>query len=421
MLQQLTARLPWLSLSIMAMRSATLVVKFALSLFIAHRLGMADLGAYGLVVATSVLLPVALALGIMQYLTRPLVTQPLTQVVKLIRNSWELFLLFYAILLPFTVLAGWWFGQLELALLTLAIALFEHANTDSVNTLTNRQRPLAANISFFIRGALWVIILVPLGYLFPALHSLHAILYGWLCASIFSLIIFFILTKKWPWHLLFRQIPNHTWYRQTLGKSWTFYISEIGNTTGPLLDRYIITLFLGLEATGVYVLFWSVTNALMNLVITGSMQIRRPQLIQAAHQKKHAQYLKIFKQVSLQSLGLAVILSITAAAAFPWVAQALNRPEVLHALPVLFIMLAGSCLRIAGDLVAHTLYAYQKDKSFTFINFLALPISLAANLALVPFYGLYGAAMAAIFTQFIQLGLRWWRLQPILDIMRKSS
>lgn len=420
MLTKLIQRLPWLPLSIMGLRSVTLVVKFALALFIAQRLGVAELGIYGLVIATSIVLPGILALGLMQYQTRQFVTEPLPEVVNLIRNCWGLFILFYLILTPLALAAGWWLGQLEIAIITLLFTISEHANTDAVNTLTNRRRPLAANISFFIRGALWALILVPAGFVFPQFHTLHAILYAMLGASLLSLVIFFYLTRTWPWHKLLQKIPSIKWYRQTIAKSWHFYLSEIGNATGPMLDRYVITLFLGLEATGIYVLFWSINNAVINLVVSGSMQTRRPQLITAAHKNQHQEYFTLLKRVASQSLAITALLGFIAALVFPWIAQFLNRPEVIAQLPVLYFMLFAALLRIGGDLVAHTLYAYQKDKSFTFINFFGLPVSLLANLLFVPLLGLYGAVLAHYLTLISQFILRWWRVQPLLQLMYKK-
>jgi hypothetical protein len=62
---------------IMAMRGATQVAKFALTLFIARFIDLETLGLYGLVVGLTVVLPVIAGLGLVNCLGRHAVTQPL--------------------------------------------------------------------------------------------------------------------------------------------------------------------------------------------------------------------------------------------------------------------------------------------------------------------------------------------------------
>ena len=85
--------------AIAAMRLTTMAVKFVLTIYIARRMGLADLGLYGLVSSVVIVGPVVAAMGLMGLLARELVTRTLDELTQLLVHYWRVVGAIYAVVL----------------------------------------------------------------------------------------------------------------------------------------------------------------------------------------------------------------------------------------------------------------------------------------------------------------------------------
>ena len=60
-----------------------------------------------------------------------------------------------------------------------------------------------------------------------------------------------------------------------------FCVSDLSFVASQYLDRYLVTLFLGIKAAGIYFLFWTVANAASTFLTLVVQQQQRPLLIHA--------------------------------------------------------------------------------------------------------------------------------------------
>lgn len=68
---------------------------------------------------------------------------------------------------------------------------------------------------------------------------------------------------------------------QAIRKSFLMLVSDLGFIASQYIDRYLITLFLGLRVAGIYFLFWTVGSSATTFLALVLQQKQRPLLISA--------------------------------------------------------------------------------------------------------------------------------------------
>jgi O-antigen/teichoic acid export membrane protein len=384
-----------LTVLIMGMRGATQVAKFALTLFIARFIDLETLGLYGLVVGLTVVLPVIAGLGLINCLGRHAVTQPLEEVVGTLVRYLRLQGGVYAVLLLLALAAGSvWLSPL-LAALVVAAVLLEHVNNDLFSLLNHLRQPRLANALMFVRSAGWIFLYMALAFAVPALRTLPVLLGFWIAGSLLALAGFALATRHWPWSRAARQGGTSGWLRAGFAESRLLYVNDVAATGAQFLDRYIVGLFMGLELTGVYFLFWSVGNAVSNLVGTGMIQVVEPHLI-AAHKRQDGSFRRLFNRSLAEIVAVAAVLALLGGAAVTVALPYLQRPLLADWLPALWLILAGTLLRTVYEVQGMNLYSRYRDRQILASGLLICALSLTANLVLVPRFALYGAVAVMI-------------------------
>jgi O-antigen/teichoic acid export membrane protein len=380
-------------LAISAMRGATLLCKFALTLFLAHFVGLEGLGTYGLIAGLAAVVPTLASLGLIGGLCRNAVTQNLAEVTEALRKYWLLQAVIYvtAVLAAFasaTVVEGWPF-----VLAVVLILAFEQINDDLFTLLNNLRYPVLANILMFARTAGWMSAFMVLAALYPPLRNIGDLLIFWMAGALATVIGFGYAIRDWPWTSSRSANQKPTSLRHLFNQSRVLYVNNIANIAGQYLDRYLIGAFLGLELTGVYVLFWSIGNALSNLISTSIIQPVWPNLI-SAHSEGDPVFWQLFKSTLFHTLTGALIVAIAAGAAVEMMVSYLGRPLAVQWSPALWIILLGFVLRMAYEVQGAVFYSRHEDKLTLVSGLFVFAVAAALNVCLLPFLSLYGSALA---------------------------
>lgn len=382
------------------MRGLSLVGKFILTLFIAHYMQLEVLGVYGLIVGICTVLPVVVGFGIINNFARTAVTQELHQVTNSLASYSLGFLFVYALGAVIAGTVGLYFGSLDMILLVLLIAALEHANNDIFVLLNNLKKPFLANISFFIRSGLWIYLYILAAFVFPQLRAIDVLLYAWATGGIAAVAYFFFVSRSWPWNLRISILQSLKWLKSEIGKSRILYLNDISNTLSQYIDRYMITLFLGLELTGLYVLFWSISNALANLVRTGTISIYRPRLISSFVENGRL-YRQIYSSCMKQALGISVILAMAAYGGLYMILPYLKEPLAEFYFGVYFLVLASFVVRMLYEVLGIVFYSQHQDIKTFVTGLFLLGASIIFPAILIPVWGLTGAAWAALLTVIV--------------------
>ncbi len=409
-------------LFIFGLRSMTLLAKFALTLFITRFLGLEAMGLYGLILGAAALAPFVFGFGLYSLLNRHIVDMPLHQAMPSIMARFTLTSVIYAVLLPTTLAANQAMGSplpMTVALLAAVIVFFEHLGIDAHGVLTSRHRPNLATVLFFVRSGLWMFIYMALALFIEPLRHFEMMLYFWLGGSGLTLLVLVaLLIAKGRYRMI---SFDFGWIKESVPKGRYMYLFEVGNIGGQFIDRFFITFLLGLEAAGIYVFFWSLSNAAYNLVYFSVVQPNNPHVIGAAKKGDQGAFRKaVFTQQKAGMIwGGLCCLAVLAAA--PVLIDILDKPAIADHFWIIALLLPAALIRLGADTLQNAIYAKGKDKVMGLICLVSLLSSAVFLCILTPLWGLLGASIAALATNLTLLGMRVLNALPLLHLEESKT
>jgi O-antigen/teichoic acid export membrane protein len=395
--------------TLFALRGGTVAAKFLLTLYTTRYLGLADLGIYGLLIGATTIVPAIVGLGLTDWITRKIVNAPVAEAVPLIATrlgaSAGVHLIVQPIILGLNVALGSPIPPMLAVLGGLILAL-DHLANEASDMLVARARVYSSALLNFLRAGLWPALVIAVGLAFPATRTLQFLLLGWVVALVVVWAVLAALALaggRWR-HLRFR------WRLLRLGvaEGFSFYVKDVSNAVGSFVDRFVISIFLGLELTGVYTLFWSVANVVHSLTVFGVVQPDIARLVMAGQGGDARTFRALERRLQIETAGWAVVLSFCASAVLPFLLPFLARPLLQASLPIFWIVMAATLLRIGADGYGFVLFALQRDRVIATLAIGAALASALLNLALTPWAGLYGAAAAFVVTSGGLFALRYY-------------
>lgn len=402
------------SLLIMKLRGMTLAVKFIMNLFIARFMGFEELGLYGLVTVACIMVSPFLGLGLMTIASRKAVTQDPEEITVSLYCYSRFIVLVYAAILTGSIAVGLVLDKPYLTVLIVMVMFLEHVNTDIYGILLNVSRPFLANILHFIRSGAWMLVFMGLAFFVPALRTTEAILIGWVIGSAFALIGFIWAVRNWPWKSAHPRMALGAWVVQTFRESRMIYASGLVETSATYLNHFLVTFFLGLEMTGVYVYFVQIPSALSNLLNSGIIQIARPRLVRA-YKNHDPAFLSIYKGCLKHTALIALAAAIFAIPALYFITvYVVDKPLALQWFPVFCAIMTTFVLAMSVQANNLVFYSQHQDILTMKVNTIGLLGGLVLNLLLLPFFALWGAAASSILLNILLLVLQWSYLKPLI-------
>jgi O-antigen/teichoic acid export membrane protein len=209
------------------------------------------------------------------------------------------------------------------------------------------------------------------------------------------------------------------WLIAGIRQSVPLYIKDLAGALNLYLDRFLISALIGLEATGIYTLYWSVANVVHNLSVASLVQPRLPELVDTARRgPEHFRALE--KKLQREVAAWTVLLMLAAALVMPLILPWLERPQLGLHLPLFWIVLVATALRIGADAYGFALLALHRDMAIAVISVGGVIASAALNLALIPAFGVIGAGYAFVLTALGLFVTRFWltRMWPEMLSLR---
>ena len=384
--------------------------RFALAIFIAHYMDLSSLGLYGLATGAIAIVPVVVNIGMNHVLIRDAATASAAELTNSLRHYWSFVTVLYAILLSLAVAHTILFESSALSILIVAVMWFEHIGYDIFSLLSNLKRHMSANVNAFLRGAAWILVYAPLAIWEPSLRTLPHLFGSWLIGGILSFVLFVCMSWSWPWRASFSLPFKLSMITATIRKSYMFCASDLSFVASQYLDRYLVTLFLGIKAAGIYFLFWTVANSASTFLTMVVQQQQRPLLIHAYRDgglSAHGQLAWGFMQTTASA---TVALSVAVGFAFQILLPWLGQPALAEHLPAFWLIVAGMASRSLADFGAMSLFTAHRDRLTTLTNVVSVAVLAVAQVLLLPLAGLYGAGIAILIT-FVGIMLwRYWLL-----------
>ena len=396
-------------LTLFSLRGANTFAKFLLTLYTARYLGLADLGIYGLLTAAATVGPALFGLGTIDWAMRQIVPLRTREALPLMATRLALPVMLHAVVQPLAWLVNAALGTpipWHLVWLTGLILVLDNVASDAQDLLVARGRALNASTLAFLRGGLWPLLVVALGWFVPETRTLAFVLYGWLgglALMLATLAVAVLLKGRWR-VLRF----DWRWLKSGIRASVPFYIKDISAAGSLYLDRVLVSIFLGLELTGVYTLFWSVTNFVHNLAAYGVVQAQLYKLVEAGASNDAGEFHAVERKLQMETLAWTLVLAIAASAAMPLLLQIVDRPLLQQNFSIYWLVLVASFARIGADAYGFVLLALRQDVAIAVVSVTGAIVSALLNLALVPTLGLTGAGLAYLGANVELLIVRYW-------------
>jgi O-antigen/teichoic acid export membrane protein len=399
------------SLLIMALRGLSAIAKLILALFITKFIGLKGLGVYGLIVGITSLGPVVLGLGLMNSLSRAAVTQTESQTRVTLRYYRNTLIVIHSLVFLVAAAFGESVGALQLWLTIFAVNFAEHANGDLFGLLINIRKPILANILFFVRAGAWIYAYVALAYFSSAFRNIEWVLLAWVLGGVAAFVLFAGATRLWSWGIRRTEAQQeelrHTkWLAKELHASRLLYLNDVANSITQYGDRYLVTVFAGLETAGIYVFYLSIGNVLSNLVRNSVVAFMRPHMI-ASFRNNTGQFLPIFRRFTLDTFVSSGVLAALAFGATSFGLPYFHEPRLSAGLPVFGLILAAFIGRMIYEAQGGAFYSQHRDDLTLVTGILVLVATLLLNLCLVPILGAMGAGWAGMIAVLIGCLARW--------------
>tara|TARA_R110001592_G_scaffold79054_4_gene236774 strand:+ start:610 stop:1965 length:1356 start_codon:yes stop_codon:yes gene_type:complete len=409
------------SLFIMMIRASSLVMKFVLTLFIARYLGFEALGMYGLIAAACVIAPSTVGFSFMYTISRKAVMLTQKEIMRELGYYFKLTILIYLVLCVATGIAGSIQGQLIFFLSVLALVFLEHLSTDIYTLLLNLSKPLAANVLHFIRSSVWMVVFMALAFFVPSLRTMETLIVLWAIGSITSLLCFIWVIRHWERAEDTAPVSLVSWFTNEFRESRTAYFTSFLRSIAQYLNHFLITIFLGIELTGIFVFYMQITSAMSNLLQTGIIQIAKPRLIR--HHKSHnmAEYWNTYKQCLKHTVFTSLLMCCVAVPGiYVLTHHLIDKPLAIEWLSIFWWLLALFVVSNVSEVNKLLFYSQHRDDLLLRLFVMTFPVALVVNTILIYTLGLWGVIWSTLLLNIVGFMLQLKYARKMNNELEKS-
>jgi O-antigen/teichoic acid export membrane protein len=294
----------------------------------------------------------------------------------------------------------------DLTIVLYSIFVLEVIASDLQSSVTTLGFEFLANTFLFIRSALWVFVYITACTLDSDFRSLDALLVFWLGGLITSFVVIGIGLNSLPWNRLFTEKIDSTRLVNAAKNAGLIYTGDVANIILQYSDRFFVSWFFGLEMTGIFVFFWSLTNSINSLLSSLILQTSLKRLVVVKKDSGMAGWAVQFSNEFRRAIQGSAVLSLLVMVMTFAVIQFLKRQELMEYFPLLFALVAYACLRLVTDVAGYGLYSLGKDRPYAVTFLIGALISPFLSILFIPRFGVYGAGLSMVLSTAIILLLR---------------
>jgi len=316
----------------------------------------------------------------------------------------------------------WQTGEItQTQVLILILLWLETLALDIYMPMIGLELALFANVLVFVRSALWIPIVVGIGFAVPALKTLDMIFIGWILSHLLAIGMLFVYLRRWPMKAGLREEKKLSVLVNRARRAWYIYFSDLGIVGLGYADRFILNALLGLVATGIYSFYFSITNALQTLISTAVVQLALPRMVRAFRGGDPAEWQAELRRQMIKTLTFAAVFSvgIFLATELIFYFAPPGRFPVFRVL--LAIMLLAATIRSGSDLLNVSITSMGRDRMYAVNNVAGVIVAIAFGTGFMYFFGLIGAGLSAAATASTLFIVRLVYLRHVLSKMKQSD
>jgi O-antigen/teichoic acid export membrane protein len=405
----------------MGVRGTTILVKFALSVYLARVVGLDVLGAFGLIVALTLALPMLVRSGLFNTFMRDFVDADPTLMVKDLVHYFTWIGGIYMVLLPIGfVIDGYMPPEIKgLPLLIWLIIVLEHLAVDVVMMLNTMRKPQSANVFGLGQAIAWALPFIVVSYFVPDLRDVHGLLYFWIGGTILSLVAVWPLFAWMPWKN--KRKLDRAWYVARLKDSRFLFANDVLSILSQFSDRYLIAMLMSLEMAGVYAFFMQIATALFTLINSSIMREHRPEIISLYRKHKFDVASRQMTKLAVEALGVLALLCLVAGVGIHFVVPYLHKPLVAENMGMLWLVLLGILARVASSVASIPLFSLKKDLLTLYLSLAGVVVFFAFSFAGKGALGAFAMPWAVIISCLLTTALGYVYSQKMVRNSPHSS
>jgi O-antigen/teichoic acid export membrane protein len=394
-------------------RGFSLAARLMLAAYLAKYFSLTEVGLYGIMYSITAAMPAIIGFGFNHSLNREIATEDKTKAAQKIKNRIAVSIALALISTPAIGLILHLNRDIDtkIILLFLAILIAEVASTDLHYSLIALGKAVEANILLFLRSSIWIYPLIGAGLISEDLRTLEFILQCWIAGHATSATFFIIKYRSKITAKVLRHPLDSQWYIQQLRKNRLIYLSELGIVGTMFADRFIITATAGLDAAGVFILFWTLANAVQLLVASSISQIALPKMMHAHKNGGIKELLPIVRRSSIQAALVGTLVAISMFTATCIALPYTNNRELQSNIDIFIVLLVFSTIKSVSDIWNLGLYSAGKDNSWALINISSAIATISLGIPASLFLGGIGMAITHTLVATASSIARWSQLK----------
>jgi O-antigen/teichoic acid export membrane protein len=386
--------------------------RFILFIVIAKLLSSSDLGLFGLLVSGISFFVLIVGADYYSYSNRELLSSSEDKYAEIISNQIYAYIPLYTISIPFILII---FYQDILPwnyfTLFLILTIVEHIAQEQNRLLNTMQKQLSASIVLFIRTASWVLIIVPLMYLYESFRNIDTLLFFWLIGTALAVILGGFIIKKSIINFKLYQ-PNYTWILKGYKIGFLFLIGTIGFKALSTLDRFWLEKITDTSTVGVYVFYFSLIVGVTSFIHAGLIVFSAPNIIKSYQEKNFLKFKVLMKQFLKELIIATIILLILIFILVPYIIEWIDKPEYIENYNALYVLMLTAVAMIISNHPHIYLYSSRNDKFILYSHISSLIIFLSSltffNYLYNDIEGLYQVSLSILISYIWLLSIKYY-------------
>jgi O-antigen/teichoic acid export membrane protein len=392
----------------MTLRGLTLASKFLLVISLSRALSAAEIGLYGLFVATINYCMYLIGLEFHTYATRELLSRPRFEWARMIRDQVCFYGLSYLVLVPGLLLVfgagvlpwnlvGWFY----------LLIILEHFCQEGYRLLLALERPFVGGLVLFFRLGAWAYAVAGIFWFFPDKADLGLVWLGWALGGGLALILVLAGLSSLDWTDIKKHPIDWAWIKIGMKKAMPFILIALVSRAMFTADRYVLDFFEGRETVGVYTLFMGMAISLQSFIDSGVVAIYYPKIIRSVRLGNKDEAEIYTRNMARAIAGLIVLGLIIAGFLIRPVLAFIGKSIYIDHVSVFWVLLSSISLTCLSFVFHYKIFAMGLDRALVIISIAAFVIFVAVCLVLTPLYGIMGVCISHLVSQFVLLGMKY--------------
>lgn len=389
------------------LRGLSMASRFALIFVLAKLFEPAEIGLFGLFIATVSFSALVIGGNFYSYSQRELISSKRADWSFVIQHQALATGVLYLLLVPPQLLLFkfeliphhliFWF---------FSLLITEHIAQELNRLLIAMQRQLIASAVLFLRVGVWVWVVLPYMWFTPEQRSVETVFLAWLVGNVLAVLVglYIVWHETSPWRFW---SVDYKWIKRGFAIGSMFLIATITFKALFTADRYTVEYLVGLELLGVYVLYSGMAMSAINFLDPAVFSFMYPRLVNAYRSGDIEGYDLAMKELLWSTVGVSLLFVTLVAMLAPFVLQWIGNSVYMEHLSVLWLLLAVAFVYAIGMIPHYGLYAKGNDRPMLIAHVSSLfifAITIFATASFSPFeavaYGLLSAFLWILIVKF---------------------